>query len=271
MTVAMAGLPNAMWTGLSGDTMPTDARVHENDIFFQTDTGLYFLWTGAAWVTYPIGGGGVDLAAGANSVSSGTAVFSNANGVSWGIVGQTITASVGTFAAAPVNFSAGTTSNNLGTIVFSNSNNVSAGLSGSTVTWSVANQTNQTLGLYASSQTTGQSSSSTVDARSLTFVGMGNISVGLSGGSYLISQTGGAGGAALSAAGSSQNAGTIVFSNSNNVSFGMNGSTITASASAQSNQTLGLYASSNTTGQSSSSTVDARSLTFVGLATSVWV
>ena len=267
MTVAMAGLPNAMWTGLSGDTMPTDARVHENDIFFQTDTGLYFLWTGTAWVTYPLGGGGgVDIAAGASTITSATAVFSNANGVSWGIVGNTITASVGTFAAAPVNFSAGTTSNNLGTIVFSNSNNVSVGLNGSTVTWSVnpggvavsaagssqsagtvvwsnsnnvsfgmngstitatvtvPAQTNQTLGIYASSQTVGQSSSSTVDARSFTHVGQGIVSVGLSAGSLLISAT----------------------------------------TAAQTNQSLGLYASSQTTAQSSSSTVDARSLTIVG-------
>jgi hypothetical protein len=41
-----------------------------------------------------------------------------------------------------------------------------------------------------------------------------------------------AGGAAISAAGSSQNAGTIVFSNSNGVSFGMNGSTVTGSVDA---------------------------------------
>jgi hypothetical protein len=55
-----------------------------------------------------------------------------------------------------------------------------------------------------------------------------NITLAQSGGSIKIEAAAGAG-AAISAAGSSQNAGTVVFSNSNSVSFGMNGSTVTAS------------------------------------------
>ena len=48
---------------------------------------------------------------------------------------------------------------------------------------------NQTISVYASSQTVGQSSSSTLDARSFTHVGQGIVSVGLSAGSLLISAT----------------------------------------------------------------------------------
>jgi hypothetical protein len=130
--------------------------------------------------------------------------------------------------------------------------------------YTVPVQSNQTLGLYASSQTTGESSSSTVDARSLTLVGQGIVSVGLSAGSLLFSAVGGGGGVAVSALGNSINAGTAVWSNSNNVSFGMAGSTITATATfPQSNQQLTLFATGNTT-QSSSGTSNASSLIFRG-------
>ena len=79
---------------------------------------------------------------------------------------------------------------------------------------------------------------------------------------------GGAGGWELSAGGSSQSSGTIVFSNSNNITFGLStaaaaAGTLTASYS-QSADTLGIYASSQTTGSVSSYTYDARSLSIIG-------
>jgi hypothetical protein len=296
------------------------------------------------------------ISAGTATASLGTVVFSNSNGVSFGVDGQTVTASIAT-SLTNINVSAGTASQNLSAIEFVNSNGISFGLDAGTITashngltsqsnqavsgsngsatfetvsfgnsngmsfyltngsvvgsYTVPTQSAQTVGLYASSQTTGQSSSSTADARSITFVGQGIVSVGLSQGSYLVSATqsgqaasgqngsfefqtlsfsnannvsfGTSAGSAItasipagatatgnvgaiSAAGDSASSGTIVFSNSNNVSFGMNGNTLTATVTvpAQSVQTLGLYASSQTTGQSSSSTFDARSITFVG-------
>ena len=45
-------------------------------------------------ITASAAGGGVNLYDGVNSITSGTAQFSNANGVTFGIVGQTVTASV---------------------------------------------------------------------------------------------------------------------------------------------------------------------------------
>jgi len=133
------------------------------------------------------------------------------------------------------------------------------GYSNGSIQVSVPTQTAQTVGLYASSQTTGQSSSSTVDARSISLVGAGNISVGLSAGSFIISQTGGGGGAGISAGTQSVNTGTVVFSNSNNVSFGMSGSSrVTASAA------VNLYGLGNTT-QNSSTVLDIQSISLNGL------
>jgi hypothetical protein len=183
-----------------------------------------------------------------------------------------------------------------GTVTFQNANGISFGSSGAngiSASYTVPTQTAQTVGLYASSQTTGQSSSSTVDARSITIVGQGNISVGLSGGSFLISQTGGAN-VAFSADASSTFQ-TLTFQNSNNVSFSNNagairithnlagtstgsqganvgismthnssGLNLSITAPAQTNQTGGIYFTAQTTGQSSSSTYDLRTLSVVG-------
>jgi hypothetical protein len=118
-----------------------------------------------------------------------------------------------------------------------------------------------------SSNTTSSVSSGTVDARSLTFRGVGVASVGYSGGEVIISVPAGGGGITgiVVSAGTTQTSlSSIVFSNSNNISFGIDGSTITASASAQSAQTVGLYGLGNTT-QNSSTTLDARTLSFNGL------
>ena len=252
-----------------------------------------------------------------------TLSFNNANGATFSNVAgavqlsYTVPSTAGLVSA--INLSAGTTSNNASAFTLSNSNNVSFGLNGSTITASAsfAAQTVQTIGIYGSSQTTGQSSSSTFDARSLSFRGAGNVSVGMSGGEIIISATGAGGGAdggvGISAGANSQSNGTVVFSNSNGISFGLNASTVTASYTVpstagllsainlsagttsnnlsaitfsnsnglsfglngsvvtgsytvpvQSVQTLGAYAISNTIGVSSSSTFDARSLSFQG-------
>ena len=59
--------------------------------------------------------------------------------------------------------------------------------------------------------------------------------------------------------------GATVFSNSNNVSFGLNGSTVTATATfAQSNQTANFYVNGNTTQLSSTAGIDLRSVSFEG-------
>lgn len=70
------------------------------------------------------------VSAGTQSVSSGTLVFSNANGVTFGMDAGTITGSIAAGVPSPVNFSAGTRSADLGSIVFSDANGISFGLGG---------------------------------------------------------------------------------------------------------------------------------------------
>lgn len=133
---------------------------------------------------------------------------------------------------------------------------LSVAIAGSTISLGVPTQS----AFFAGNTT--NSSSGTFTNGSLGFSGAGNVTVGYSAGSVIISATGGGvGGIALSAAGSSQSGGTVAFSNSNSVSFGMNGSTVTASFSA-SQQTIGLFAVGNTTQVSSVS----RSLSAVSVS-----
>lgn len=124
-----------------------------------------------------------------------------------------------------------------GVTVFSNSNNVSFGLNGSTVTATATfAQSNQTGNLYVAGNTTQLSSTAGIDHRSLSFEGAGVASVGVSGGKVLISVPAGGGGAdgyniIGVNGGATQLSTTYQFSNANNVSFGLNAGTITASAS----------------------------------------
>jgi hypothetical protein len=112
-------------------------------------------------------------------------------------------------------------------------------------------QTNQTGNFYVTANSTQLSSTAGIDLRSLSFAGAGNISVGVSQGVVVISQTGGAGGgAAISAGANSQNTGTVNFANSNGITFGLsNNGTMTAShngLTSQSNQAVSNSAGSFT-------------------------
>ena len=158
---------------------------------------------------------------------------------------------------------------------------ISVGLSGGSVVISATTpaQSNQTEGLYAVGNTTGQSSSSTVDARSISFDGAGVASVGMSGGSVVISvpaaaaqsaQTVGeyaVGNTTAQSSSSTIDARSQSFDGAGIVSVGLSGGSVVISATTptQTNQTDGIYASQNTTGNSSSLTHDARSLTIEGL------
>lgn len=185
---------------------------------------------GANAAAVSIGGNSTSAGAGYSNISSGTVLLAGGNNITLSQNGASITISGANVGGAQTGISGLQVSNTTytsGTVTFQNANGISFGSSGAngiSASYTVPVQTNQTIGVYASSQTVGQSSSSTLDARSFTHVGQGIVSVGLSAGSLLISAT----------------------------------------TAAQTNQTLGLYASSQTTAQSSSSTVDARSLTIVG-------
>ena len=174
------------------------------------------------------GGGGIAAAAGTQTATSGTVVFSNSNNVSFGMSNSSVvTASYG------LNLSAtGGTSNVISGLTFKDSQGVSFGLSTGagvgTITASVAAQTNQTLSFAATSNTAGNTSGMSVDARSLTVAGYGIASVGMStsagGSTLLVSAT--QSNQAFSAQGGSSAFQTLPFTNSNNFSFSNTGGSV---------------------------------------------
>lgn len=95
-------------------------------LFYEDGKGWYLSYQGVEIVTGL--GDWLAVSAGTTVVSSGTVSFANANNISFGLGGSTMTAS------ARFNVSAGTTSNNLSAITFGNANGISFGLNASTVT-----------------------------------------------------------------------------------------------------------------------------------------
>lgn len=206
------------------------------------------------------GGGSINLSAGTTSRNLTNFVMSNSNNVSFGLNGSTITAS----ASYPTQTA----------YQFSNSNGVTFGTNGSTVTASVqtnyqsqgaylttARASNDALGLntaFSNVTATANSSGLSIDARGYagtgtTFAGT-NVSASAtlnSNGLNLALSAPNAGGGAgdgyniigVNGAGTALST-TLQFSNSNNVSFGLNAGTITASASySQSTQPVAASAS----------------------------
>ncbi|MDB6107841.1 MAG: hypothetical protein JWO52_7840 [Gammaproteobacteria bacterium] len=236
---------NGMSFGLSGSTRMTASYTVPGATVFSNSNNVSFGLNGSTvTATATFAGGGVALSAAGSSQNAGTVVFSNSNGLAFGMNGSTVTGSytqaaqtaqtMGIYGSSQTTGQSSSSTIDARSLSLVGAGNVSVGLSGGSVVISGAagGQTNQSLGLYASSQTTGQSSSTTVDARSLSIVGMGLISIGYSGGSLLVSAPGTTNFANLSvsAGTTSGSLGSLVFSNSNGVTFGLNGSTITASA-----------------------------------------
>lgn len=234
---------------------------------------------GARDIVVPGGGSGN----GALSISAGTAsgnlssvVFSNANGVSFGLNGSTITASIAAVGGAQTGISGIIVSDatyTSGTVSFSNQANVTIGSSvnGATqyIRLSVAAQSNQSAIKGFGVSNTGATAGNTGISTGIDWVLAGSNSITLS------QSTAGGGPntvwiqhpawittAMASNRGSDFVAATAVF-NGTNASGTIASNAISVSVAAQSNQTVGLYASSNTY-LTSSGTVDARSLSFRG-------
>jgi hypothetical protein len=222
----------------------------------------------------------LNVSGGTTSNNTSALWFRDSNGVSFGLDAGTITATVKTdylTTAALSNHSHGNPTLNLTNLSGTTASN-SAGLTLSLSAAATVAQTNQTLGLYGSSQTTGQSSSTTVDARSLTVRGMGIVSVGYSVGELILSASTGGDGFNRIAAGT-QTAGTnttVRFADSNGISFGMSDSSqITASYTVPTVPTAYVSsingssgAISLATGSSLSSSTDGSTITF-GLASNI--
>lgn len=203
-------------------------------ITFGNGGNITFGYDGTVITASGSGGGGgigtVAFSAAGGSSAYTTLSFRDLNGFGWtnsgGQVGFSSLGHTGYLTGNTQNQSSLTYPHN--SLIIAGSGAISVGGTNGSLVISAPNtiaQTNQTLGIYGSSQTTGASSSFTHDARSLSVVGQGAVSVGWTNSSFIISAP----------------------------------NTI-----AQTNQSLGIYGSSQTTGASSSSTYDARSLTIVG-------
>lgn len=165
----------------------------------------------ATWVDPGGGGGGAAISAGTSSQNAGTVIFSNSNGVQFGLSAGTLTASVAG-AGAPGSISAGTTSAQLGQVVLSNSNNISFGMNGATVTATATfNQTVQTQNSVLVLGSSGNISFG--NANGITFGG--NASTITASHNGLTSQSN----QAFSAAGGSSAFQTLSFANANGATF----------------------------------------------------
>ena len=219
--------------------------------------GPYAAWSGTATayiigpsgITVPIGGGagGAAISAGASSQNTGTITFSNSNGVSFGLNNGVFTGSVSPGAGIGAVQVSNTTYTS-GTILYSNANGITFGSSAGNAVTASYNSTQ-----FAGTGTTfnGANISGSITHNSL------GINLSLSGPTES--------GVGIAAVGSTITGGTVSFSNSNGVTFGMNGSTITASVAAAGGAQTGISSVivSNTTYTSGAiSFSNANGLTF---------
>lgn len=220
------------------------------------------------------GGGGISgIAAGSQTGTSGTVFFSNANNVSFGMDNNSvITGSIPAIPSAYVaslNASSGqlsisggdnvTVSNNnstiiisaaaasagiggiaasnttytSGTVVFSNANNVSFGTNGQTITASASySQSTAPSAFVFSGNTAG--TMATITSGTVTLAGGNNITLSQNGNAVTILAANAATALALSAGTQSANTGTVVFSNSNGLAFGMSDNSVITGSYTQS-------------------------------------
>lgn len=243
-------------------------------VSFANSNGVTFGLSNGTLTASAAGGGGgagsVNISAGTTSQNLTNFVFSNSNGLSFGLNGSTITGTVKTdYLTTQTNpaFSAQGGSSTFQTLSFSNANGISFSNSAGQVQASYTVPT-----LTNSSMTVSDAASSATVAR-LAFTNLNGVTLSLStgaGGSHTIVGSHNAltsqSNQAFSAQGGSSAFQTLVFTNSNGVSFSNTNGSIWAShngLTTQTNQQMTLFATSNTT-QSSTGTTNASSLIFAG-------
>jgi fibronectin-binding autotransporter adhesin len=190
----LGGIGNSETTYTSGTV---NLSVVGGALTIRSTTGNAFQFSASQSAQTFIGGIAVDAL---TTYTSGTVVFSRGNGVTFGTNAQTITASVAAGATATGNLGAiamnAATTYTSGTVVFSAGANITLGSNAQTITISGNStqsvQTQATLTMFATSNTT-QSSTGTAANSNLIFAGAGIASVGISGGSVIISVPSGGG------------------------------------------------------------------------------
>jgi hypothetical protein len=254
-TVSFADSNGVSW-GLNGSTLT--ATVATN---YQSSNANYL--TSQSNQAFSASGGSSAFQT-LNFANSNGLTFSNSNGsviASYTVPTQTAQSAIKGFGASNTGNTAGNTGISSGIDwILGGTNNITisestAGGGANTLWISGPTQSVQTGGIYVTAQSTGQSSSSTYDLRTLSMVGDGIVSAGWSNGTFRISAT--QSNQAFSAAGGSSAFQTLGFSDNAAASFTNNGSIAIASIRAS------IFATSNTT-QSSSGTQNLNSLIFAG-------
>jgi len=199
----------------------------------------------------PGAGGGMGISAGTQSVSTGTMIFADSNGVTFGMSGSSqITASYSqsTHSHATAAYSGSNGSFTANTVTFGSSNGMHFYTTNGSIVGSYtvpAAQTNVAFSADASST-----------FQTLTFQNSNNVSFSNNAGAIRITHN--------LAGTSTGSAGANVGISMTHNSSGLNLSITTPATVAQTNQTLSLAATSNTTGNTSGMSVDARSITLRG-------
>jgi len=218
--------------GISGNTAGVSSPIHGGPLYFQgganitiSQTSNTLVWIGGAGG----GGGSVNFSAGTTSQNLTNVVFSNSNGVSFGLNGSTITASVAAAGGAQTGISGIQVSDNTftsGTVTFRNANGISFGSSGANGI-SASYTVPSTAGLISAINLSAGTTSNNLSA--VTFSNANGVSFGLDGstvtGSIATSLTN----IRVSAGTTSNLLSALTFANANNFSFGLNASTITGS------------------------------------------
>jgi hypothetical protein len=271
-TITISGQTQSAQTGISGLQI-SNTTYTSGTVTFQNANGISFGSSGANGVSasytvptvtnssFSAGVSNVGNTSGNTGVQTGQLVFAGGNNITLSVStaaggNQTITVSGPNVGGAQTGISGIVVSNTTytsGTVSFSNANGISFGSSAGqaiTASYTVPVQSVQSYNLFASSQTY-TSSSTTASLNSLYFVGQGGVLAGVSGQSVFLS-----GATGVTTAGA--NVGISITNNSA-------GESISITAAAQTNQSMGVYATgAQSTAQASSSTMDARSFSVSG-------
>lgn len=128
---------NVTWT-LNSAGLSLDARGYAGTGTSATNASITLNSNGLAIsVAAPGGGGAINVSAGTTSGNLQTLQFDNGNGVTFGLNGSTVTASVAAGGGVAIADGGGTQTS--GTVQFSNSNNITFGLNNGTMTASYQN------------------------------------------------------------------------------------------------------------------------------------
>jgi hypothetical protein len=170
---------------------------------------------------------------GASTVSGTNVVFQGSGNISLSGTGRTIVIyGTGGGGGGGAALSAGTQSVSTGTVSFADSNGISFGMAGSNqITASHNGITTQSVQTQAAGNIAGTGFTTATTAGSVITGALGTNGLNLGIPAYLTAAVGG-GGVAIGASTQTATSGTVIFSNSNGITFGLNNGTLTASAAA---------------------------------------